>query len=136
MSSPFKNRRRVVRKPSHKPPAPPVNLKPKIIESTDELLSENSRVQFDESETSGHSETSIQSSTQSIRCRLPDGTAVPLLPKIPAPQPPPNNANQDDSNLYEEIEYEFMVKEQEIKNGSIGYTPKFTKKLPGRQAKK
>lgn len=84
---------------------------------------------FEESETSGQSETSLESSSKAIRCRLPDGTEVPLLPRIPAPVPPIQYVYQeDDSNgLYEEIEYAFMESEQRK-----GYTPKFLKNMSGR----
>lgn len=88
---------------------------------------------FDESETSGQSETSLESSNKAIRCRLPDGTEVPLLPSIPAPLPPQTFFDDDSNGLYEEIEYEFMMKNNvNPVIPTTGYTPKFNKKSSGR----
>jgi hypothetical protein len=53
---------------------------------------------------------------------LADGTEVPLLPRIPAPIPPPQHQElyeEDPNGLYEEIEYEFELK----KNGKEEIIP-------------
>ncbi|KAI6218252.1 Rho guanine nucleotide exchange factor 35 [Aphelenchoides besseyi] len=104
----IKTRKRVIRKPSERPPPPPQSLKPN---RTDVRLYQTLS---DESEDESIGRSSFTRKTperEAVRCRLADGTEIPRLPLIPAPVPP----KQDDEigGLYEEIEYEFTVKANE-----------------------